>query len=219
MDSHTRDVPEKSRYTPKEELANSLTHGIGTALAIAGLTVLVVLAANKGDAWRVVGFSIYGATLVMLYLASTLYHAVSKPEFKTFFRILDHGAIFLLIAGSYTPLTLVTLRGPWGWTLFGLIWGVAVIGLVTTILFLNAPRWFVSLLYIGMGWMAVIAIKPLIDALPLGGMLLLGAGGLAYTGGVVFYIWEKLPYNHAVWHLFVLAGSIFHYLLMAFYVL
>ncbi|MFH1533171.1 MAG: hemolysin III family protein [Pseudomonadota bacterium] len=208
-----------SRYSLSEEIANSVTHGIGAALAVAALSILVTCAGLFGDAWRVVGFSIYGASLVLLFLFSTLYHAFQNPRLKTVFRVLDHAAIFLLIAGSYTPLTLVTLRGAWGWTLFGVIWGIAVIGIVTTVAFLNAPRWLTALIYVCMGWLAIIAIKPLIAALPTGGMVLLAAGGLSYTGGVVFYVWERLPFNHAVWHLFVLGGAACHYFCMMFYVL
>jgi hemolysin III len=207
------------RYSLSEEIANSVTHGVGAALAVAALAVLVTYAGLFGDAWRVVGFSIYGASLVLLYLFSTLYHAFQNPKVKAVFRVLDHAAIFLLIAGSYTPLTLVTLRGAWGWTLFGVIWAFAVVGIITTVAFLSAPRWLTASIYIVMGWLAVIAIKPLIAALPTGGMVLLAAGGLSYTGGVVFYVWERLPFNHAVWHLFVLGGSACHYFCMMFYVL
>ncbi len=207
------------RYSLSEEIANSVTHGVGAALAVAALAVLVTYAGLFGDAWRVVGFSIYGASLVLLYLFSTLYHAFQNPRVKAVFRVLDHAAIFLLIAGSYTPLTLVTLRGAWGWTLFGVIWAFAIVGIVTTVAFLNAPRWLTASIYVVMGWLAIVAIKPLVAALPTGGMVLLAAGGLSYTGGVVFYVWERLPFNHAVWHLFVLGGSACHYFCMMFYVL
>jgi len=208
-----------SRYSSREELANSITHGTGAALSVAGLAVLVTLAALRGDGWRVVSFAIYGASLVLLYLFSTLYHAARRARLKRFFRVLDHAAIFLLIAGSYTPFTLVTLRGPWGWTIFGLIWACAVAGIVTTVVFLNSPRWVIAGFYIGMGWLAVVAIKPLVLALPLGALVLMFAGGLAYTGGVAFYVWQSLPFNHAIWHLFVLAGSVLHYLCVLLYVL
>jgi len=207
------------RYSLTEEIANSVTHGIGAALAVAALSILVTYAGLFGDTWRVVGFTIYGVSLVLLYLFSTLYHAFQNPRVKAVFRVLDHAAIFLLIAGSYTPLTLVTLRGAWGWTLFGVIWGIAAIGIVTTVAFMNAPKWLTALIYVIMGWLAIVAIKPLVAALPTGGMVLLAAGGLSYTGGVVFYVWERLPFNHAVWHLFVLGGSACHYFCMMFYVL
>lgn len=206
-------------YTLNEEIANSLTHGIGTALSIAGLTVLVTLAGVFGDVWRVVSFSVYGASLVLLYLFSTLYHAFQNEKAKRIFRLFDHAAIYLLIAGSYTPFSLVTLRGPWGWTIFGLIWGCAIAGIVTMVFFMNAPKWVIASFYIIMGWLVVIAIKPLVAAMPTPGLWLIAAGGLAYTGGVAFYVWEKLPYNHAIWHMFVLGGSITHYFAMVLYVL
>ena len=207
------------RYSLPEEIANSVTHGVGAALSVAALSVLVTCAGLFGDAWRVVGFSIYGATLVLLYLFSTLYHAFQNPRVKAVFRVLDHAAIFLLIAGTYTPLSLVTLRGAWGWTMFGVLWGCAVLGIVTTVAFMNAPKWLTAGIYIFMGWLAVIAIKPLVAALPTGGLVLLAAGGLSYTGGVVFYVWDRLPFNHAIWHLFVLGGSACHFFCMMYYVL
>jgi hemolysin III len=210
----------KPRYSVKEEIANSVSHGVGVALAIAALAVLVTLAARQGDPWRIVSFSVYGATLVFLYLASTLYHAFRDERVKAFFRLLDHSAIFLLIAGSYTPFTLVTLRGPWGWTIFGLIWGIGILGLVVSLGYTHrAPRWLLALIYIAMGWLVVIAIKPMLVAMALPGLLLLAAGGLLYTGGTIFYVTERIPYNHAIWHLFVLGGSICHFFCMLFYVL
>jgi len=207
------------RYSPSDELANSLTHAVGVALSVAGLVVLVTCAGLMGDAWRVVSFSVYGSSLVLLYLASTLYHAFRRPGLKLFFRRLDHVAIYLLIAGTYTPFTLVTLRGGWGWTLFGLIWVFALAGIVTTLLFPNRPRWSTAAIYVAMGWVAVIALGPLVAALPAGGLALVVAGGLAYTGGVAFYVRERFPFSHAVWHLFVLGGSIAHFFAVLLYVL
>jgi hemolysin III len=206
-------------YQIKEEIANAVTHGIGAALSVAGLSVLVTLAALNGDAWRVVSFSIYGATLAALFLASTLYHSFQKEKTKRFFRMLDHSAIFFLIAGTYTPFTLVTLRGAWGWTIFGIIWSLAIVGVVIQIFFIDRLKWVSLTLYLGMGWMMVFAIKPLIEAMPSGGMFWIAIGGLSYTSGVVFYVWKKLPFNHAIWHLFVLGGAICHFLAMLFYVL
>ena len=206
------------QYTAGEELANSLTHGVGALLAIGGLAVLVTMAVLNGDVWRVVSCSIYGAAMVVLYAASTLYHAVSPPRLKAAFRVFDHAAIFLLIAGTYTPFTLVSLRGPWGWSLFGTVWGLAVAGIVLEIAF---PRRWPALslvLYIAMGWVVVVATKPLLDALSAGGLVLLLLGGLSYTGGIAFYAWKKLPYGHAVWHLFVLAGTAFHFFAILLYV-
>lgn len=205
--------------TPNEELANVITHGIGAALGIAGLAALVVGAARHGDIWRVVSFSIYGATLVLLYLASVIYHGARSPRAKRFLQFFDHAAIYLLIAGSYTPFTLVSLRGRLGWTVFGLIWGLAIIGILLKAVFFGRLGWLSMTLYLLMGWLVVIAIRPVMDAISLRGMVWLAAGGLAYTLGVVFYAWHQLPYAHTIWHLFVLAGSVFHYFAIFFYVL
>jgi hemolysin III len=208
-----------SVQSPREEVANSLVHGLGAALAVAGLAVLVARSALHGDAWRVVSFSIYGASLVLLYLFSTLYHALPWPRAKAVFHRLDHAAIFLLIAGTYTPLALVTLKGAWGWSLFGVEWGLAAIGIaIKTWLFGRFRRVGVAV-YVGMGWAAIVAIEPLVNAVPVGGLLWILAGGLAYTGGIAFYVWKTLPYHHAVWHLFVLAGSVCHWIGMLLYVL
>lgn len=206
-------------YTPREELANSLTHGLGAALSVAGLVLLVIRAAQHGDAWHVVSTAIFGTTLVLLYAASTLYHSLRGERLKQSLRKFDHAAIFLLIAGSYTPFVLVTLRGPWGWSLFGVVWGLAVAGM--TIKFWLAGRFKLlsTLIYVAMGWLVLVAIKPLVAALPAGGMKLLVAGGLCYTGGAVFYLWKRLPYHHAIWHLFVLGGSACHFVLFYRHVL
>ena len=207
-----------SRYTKGEEIANSLTHGLGAVLSVAGLVVLVVLAAMRGTVWHVVSSAIFGAALVLLYLASTLYHAVQHPQVKPILRMLDHGAILVLIAGTYTPFTLVSLRGPWGWSLFGIIWGLAVMGIVIEASRLRRFRGALIALYVIMGWAVVAATKPMLANVAHGGLWLLLAGGLAYTGGIVFYLWRRLPYNHAIWHLFVLAGSVLHYFAVLFYV-
>lgn len=197
-------------YSRPEELANSLTHGVGAALAAAATAVMVTFAALRGDAWHVVGCAVFGGTLVVLYLASTLYHAVQSPRAKKVLRVLDHAAIFLLIGGSYTPFTLVNLRGAWGWSLFGVVWGLALLGVAiqTTPL----KRWRVAsvALCVIMGWTVVVAGNRLADSVETGGLILLVAGGLAYTGGIAFYAARKLPFHHALWHLFVLAGSAFH---------
>jgi len=209
----------RERYTTGEELANTLIHGIGAALSVAALVVLVTFSALAGDPWRVVSFSIYGSCLVALYLASTFYHAFRSPRLKRIFRVFDHVAIFLLIAGTYTPIALVSLGGSWGWTLFGLIWGLAVFGILLEVFFMDRVRWLTMMTYLGMGWLVVIAVKPVVEALELGALLWLGAGGLFYTGGVVFYLWKKLPYNHAIWHLLVLGGSVCHFFAFLLYVL
>lgn len=201
------------------ERLNSITHLLGAVAAAAGLAVLVVLAARQGDAWKLVSFSIYGTSLFLLYLFSTLYHS-TRGRAKSILQKFDHSAIYLLIAGSYTPFTLVTLRGAWGWTLFGLIWGLAVLGMVVDSLHnKNARRILPIAIYIVMGWLVLIAFKPLTAALPYAGVLWLVAGGLFYTLGIVFYALDKkLRHAHGIWHLFVLAGSICHYLAVLLYV-
>lgn len=207
------------RYSVGEEIANSVTHGLGALLSLAGLIVLLVVARNSGDAWHLATCSIFGVTLILSYLTSTLYHSLPGPRTKELLRRLDHSAIFLLIAGTYTPFMLVNLRGPWGWSLFGAVWGIAVAGvLLKTLAFRHFRRLSVAL-YLLMGWIVVIAIKPLVASLDAGGWQLLLYGGLAYTTGVIFYGWKTLPYNHAVWHLFVLAGSSLHFFAVLFYVI
>ncbi|HQY05181.1 MAG TPA: hemolysin III family protein [Lacunisphaera sp.] len=205
-------------YTAREELANSLTHGLGAVLSVAGLVLLVVFAARHGDAWHVVSTAIFGTTLVLLYTASTLYHSLRGERLKQRLQKFDHAAIFLLIAGTYTPFVLVPLRGPWGWSLFGIVWGLAIVGVALKFWFAGRFKLVSTLIYIGMGWLVVIAIKPLMAALPAGGVKLLVAGGLCYTGGAVFYLWKRLPYHHAVWHLFVLGGSACHWAAVFCYV-
>ena len=207
------------RYSLGEELAHSITHGIGVALSIAGLVLLVTLAATRGDAWHVVSCSIFGTTLVFLYTASTLYHSITHPGAKKVLRVFDHAAIFLLIAGTYTPFTLVTLRGGWGWTLFVIVWGLALVGIIYKITARNRFRFLSVLLYLAMGWLVLIAIEPMVTSMPKPGLILLLAGGLCYTLGVIFYAWKRLPYGHAVWHLFVLAGSICHFFAVLLYVI
>lgn len=208
-----------NRYTLREEIANSVIHGIGAGLSIAALAILVTFAGLFGDPWRVVSFSIYGATLVLLYLASTFYHSFQSPRLKEIFRVLDHSAIFLLIAGTYTPFTLVNLRGVWGWTLFGFIWGLALCGILLEVFFMDRFKALSMTIYVGMGWMVIIAFKPLLSAVPVGGMIWLGVGGLTYTLGVIFYLCKRIPFNHAIWHLFVLGGSVCHFFCILFYVL
>ena len=203
--------------TLKEELANSITHGIGFLLAVVGLVVLVVSASMKGDPYMVVSFTVYGTCMVTLYLASTFYHSFHSPRLKHFLRIFDHCAIYLMIAGTYTPFTLLNLRGPVGWTLFGTIWALAALGIVLK--FWHVARFpiLTPLVYIAMGWLGAIAIKPSIESIPPGGLALLLAGGLTYTIGVIFYALEKMPYNHAIWHLFVLSASAMHFFAIFFY--
>lgn len=200
------------------ERLNGYTHLLGAVAAVTGLVVLVVLAGLRGDPWQVVSFSLYGATLVLLYTSSTLYHSL-RGRAKHIFQKLDHAAIYLLIAGTYTPFTLVTLRGGWGWSLFGVIWGLALLGIALDWRHRKGPRILPLVLYLAMGWLVVIAMVPLWHALPLGGIVWLIAGGVCYTGGVAFYVIdERWAHAHGVWHLFVLAGSVCHYIAVLRYV-
>lgn len=200
------------------ERMNSITHLIGTSLALAGLVVLVVLAGRQGDPWKIVSFSVYGVTLTALYFFSTLYHTVRGASKKVLQKI-DHSAIYLLIAGTYTPFTLVTLRGAWGWSLFGVIWGLALLGIVQDALITRGRRILSVVIYLLMGWLALIAIRPLANALPGAGMAWMLAGGIFYTIGVVFYALDKkISYGHEIFHLFVMAGSACHYLTILVYI-
>ncbi len=207
-----------ARYSPREEIANGLIHGIGILLSIIGLAVLVGFASARGSAVDIVSGSVFGATLIMVYTTSTLYHAVSQPRAKQVLRKLDHIAIFLLIAGTYTPFTLSAIGGHLGWTLFTLIWSLAVLGIVFELTFLRRWTWLAVGLYLVMGWIGIIAVKPLAAALDSGGLALLLAGGAAYTLGVIFYLWRRLPYSHAIWHVFVLIGSALHFLAVLFHI-
>lgn len=209
----------QKQYSLPEEIANSITHGIGAGLSVAGLTLLVALSVLHGDVWRIVSCSIYGVTAVLLYLTSTLYHSFQHPRVKHVFKIMDHSAIYLFIAGTYTPFTLVSLRGAWGWTLFGLIWTLALLGVFFKLFFVYRFNVASTLSYLFMGWLCVIATKEIIMKVPAGGLLLMAAGGLLYTAGVPFYAWKRIPYSHAIWHCFVLAASICHYFAIYFYVL
>ncbi|MBI5380803.1 MAG: hemolysin III family protein [Opitutae bacterium] len=200
-----------SEYTLHEEMVHSITHGIGIVLSVIGLTVLIVLTASRGTAWHVVSTTVFGATLVLLYTSSTLYHGFREEKAKDLMQKLDHAAIYALIAGTYTPFLLVNLRGPWGWSLFGVIWGLAVVGMVLSFWFAGRFRLVTTLVYLGMGWLMVVAIRPLLASVAPSGLWLLLAGGLCYSGGTIFYLWRAMRYHHAVWHGFVLAGSICHF--------
>jgi hemolysin III len=201
-----------------EEIANSVSHGVGMMAALAAAPILIVSAAQRGGAAQIVGASIFAAAMVLLYLTSTLYHALPRNRVKQLFQILDHGAIYLLIAGTYTPFTLGVLRGAWGWTLFGLVWGLALAGIVLkAVAGIQYPRLSTSL-YVAMGWLAVIAIEPLWLHLPALGLFWLLAGGIAYTLGVVFFALDgRIRYSHFVWHLFVLAGTACHFVAVLWY--
>ncbi len=202
-----------------EEVMNAVTHGIGTLLAIVGLVMLTVFAYLYGEIWHILSFSIYGISLVLLYLASTLYHSFTDERLKYRFKILDHSAIYLLIAGTYTPFTLVPLHGELGWTVFSIVWGLAIVGIILKVFFVGRFKVISTMCYILMGWLILLAIKPLIATVETSGVMWLIIGGLFYTFGTVFYLWNRLPYNHAIWHLFVLAGSISHFIAVFFYVL
>lgn len=206
-------------YSFGEELFNSISHGVGTLLAIACCVVAVVFSAFTGDPWKVVSASIYGACMILLFLFSTLYHSLTNPTAKKVFRAFDHLSIFLLIAGSYTPITLVTLRGPLGWTLFGIIWGAAVLGIIFNAISVERFKKFSMVAYVAMGWAALLAIRPLLERVRPAGLLLLIAGGIMYTVGIPFYKKKMIPYMHAVWHLFVLAGALLQFFAIFFYIL
>lgn len=199
-----------------EEIVNSITHGIGALLSIAALVILIIIAGRSGDIWHLVSFSIYGSTLILLYLSSTLYHSFSAPKIKALFARFDHISIFLLIAGTYTPILLISIRGVWGWTLFGIIWGMAVTGAIVRSIYLHRFRKLMVAIYLIMGWMVVVAGKQIYLHLPSVSLTFLILGGVAYSAGVIFYMWRKLPYSHGIWHLFVLAGSILHFFAIYF---
>lgn len=200
------------------ERFNSYTHLTGALLALSGAAVLIALGALRADVWKIVSFSIYGATLVTLYSVSTLYHS-TRGKLKNFFRKLDHNAIYLLIAGTYTPFTLVSLRGPWGWWMFGVVWALALVGIAQEFWLGKRTRRLSLAIYILMGWIALIAVLPLIEALTPAGFAWVAAGGVVYTAGIVFYLYdEKFTHWHGIWHLFVVAGSAIHYFAILLYV-
>jgi hemolysin III len=204
-------------FTVGEEIANTGLHGSGLLLSIAGTVWLVIFATRRGDARHLTAVSIFGATLILVYLASTLYHSLPASSIKWVFGLMDNAAIYLLIAGTYTPFTLGLLRGGWGWSLFGIEWIAAIVGVMMT-MFIHPPIVWLSLsLYLSMGWLILIALRPLRAHLAPRGLLLLVAGGLAYTIGVIFYVYDDLPYYHAVWHTFVLAGSVCHFFAVLLY--
>ena len=202
----------------REELANAVTHGIGLVLSLVGMPVLILAALDRGERATVIGASVFGATLIALYAASTLYHAIPHPTFKQKLRVVDHAAIYLLIAGTYTPFTLGVLRGTWGWTLFGIVWTLAALGVLFKVLFgSGAMAKLSTAIYVAMGWVIIIAIKPLMASMEYAGLMLLVAGGLCYTGGVIFYVDRRRAWTHPVWHLFVMGGSICHYFAVLWY--
>jgi len=206
-----------SRVSVREEIANSISHGLGLVLAVVALPILIVTAMRIGSKRFMVGAAVFGATMILLYLASTLYHSISHEKIKRFCRLFDHSAIFLLIAGTYTPFTLGVLRGTWGWTLLVIVWGLAIAGIVIKALPRTRHSWISMVLYVVMGWLAIVAIKPIWQLVPLPGILLVFAGGLAYTGGLGFFAARRLRYSHFIWHLFVIAGTACHFFAVLWY--
>ncbi|WP_342555436.1 hemolysin III family protein [Paenibacillus sp. FSL R7-0652] len=204
-------------YSRREEVANAVTHGIGAVLSAAALVLLIVFSSMKGTAWHVVSFTIYGITMLMLYTNSTLVHALKEGKAKDLFEFFDHSSIYLFIAGTYTPFLFVAVRGTLGWTLFGIIWGIALAGVIFKAFFTKKFLFMSTIFYIAMGWLIVTAWQPLVVAIPTGGIVLLVAGGLMYTLGTLFYVWRGFPFHHAIWHLFVLAGSILHFFAVIVY--
>ncbi|WP_051775454.1 PAQR family membrane homeostasis protein TrhA [Paenibacillus tyrfis] len=203
----------------KEERANAISHGIGAALSVAALVLLLLHSMQNGTVWHIVSFTVFGVSLILLYVCSTLLHSARKERWVDLFEIMDHSAIYVLIAGTYTPFLLVTIRGPLGWSLFGVVWGIALLGIVFKLFFVKRFNVLSTLFYIAMGWMVMFAFRPLQEQLPAAGIGWLVAGGLLYTVGTIFYLWRKLPYAHTVWHVFVLGGSICHFCSVYFYVL
>ncbi len=202
----------------REELGQSVTHRIGLVLSLIGLPILILVALDRGERAMVIGASVFGATLIALYAASTLYHAIPHPTIKQRLRVVDHAAIYLLIAGTYTPFTLGVLRGTWGWTLFGIVWTLAALGVLFKVVFgSGAMAKLSTAIYVAMGWVIIVAIKPLMASMEYAGLMLLVAGGLCYTGGVIFYVDRRRAWTHPVWHLFVMGGSICHYFAVLWY--
>ena len=206
----------KCTQTIREEIANSITHGLGFGLSIAGLTFLLIYSRLEGDLWRIIAFTVYGATLITLYLVSTLYHSLTNSRAKAIFRRLDHSAIYLLIAGTYTPVILISLRNTWVLYMLPVVWVMAGIGIYVKISYIHRFEKLSLAYYIIMGWMALIAAKPLFDTIPIEAFMWIIIGGVSYTTGVIFYTWNRLPYHHTIWHGFVLLGSLSHFMGMLY---
>lgn len=206
-------------FTKEEEIANAITHGIGALLSIAALVILIVFSSIYGNAWHVVSFTLFGSTMLLMYLSSTMLHSLPAGKGKDLFEIFDHSSIYFFIAGSYTPFLFIAVEGWMGWTIFGVVWGLAIFGTVFKSFFVKRFLVYSTLLYIVMGWLIVFAWQPLVDFLKPNGLLLLVIGGILYTVGAIFYVWRGFKFHHAVWHLFVMAGSALHFFCILFYLL
>src|SRR5699024_3507078 len=206
-------------FSKQEEIAHAITHGIGVLLSIAGLVLLIIFASLEGDVWQIISGIVFGTTMLLMYIASTVVHSLPKGKWKDIFQIFDHSSIYLFIAGTYTPFLLVHLRGDVGWTLFVVIWGIAIVGVVFKIFFVKKFILLSTLFYLFMGWLIVLVWEPLTSIVPSNGITLLMIGGILYSVGAIFFIWRSLPYHHAVWHLFVIAGSAFHFFSIFYYVI
>lgn len=205
-------------FTKREEIAHSITHGIGAILSIAGLVLLIVFSSLSGNPWKIVSVTIFGITMLLMYLSSTIVHSLPVGKWKDIFQIFDHSSIYLFIAGTYTPFLLVHLRSGIGWTLFGVIWGIAIVGIIFKVFFVKRFLILSTIFYILMGWLIVLVWEPLNQTVHNNGIMLLVIGGILYTIGTIFFIWRKIPYHHVIWHLFVLAGSICHFFAIFYYV-
>jgi hemolysin III len=208
-----------AKYTPLEEMINVVSHGLGFALSLAALVFLIIKSSLHGTAIHIVSFTIFGASLIVLYAASTLYHSAKNNKLRARLNVFDHASIFILIAGTYTPYVLVTLNGPWGWALFGITWGLAVLGVILKLFFIGKYAKLSTIMYVLMGWIIVIAFKPLMENLPFEGLMLLISGGVAYTIGALIYSFKRIKLNHAIFHCFVLIGSACHFISIYLYVL
>jgi len=215
----TAKILAKDLYSVGEEIVNALTHGLGALLSVVALTLMIVMSVEHSDFARLISSVIYGSSLVLLYLASTLYHSIRSPRVKRLFQILDHCAIYLLIAGTYTPFMLISLKGTWGYSLLIAIWSLAIFGIIFKAIFHDRFAKVSLFTYLAMGWLCILVGGEMLTKIPIGGLLFLLAGGLAYTFGTIFFVLDRIPYNHAVWHLFVLAGSVFHFFAIYQYVL
>lgn len=212
------DARRRRQYSLGEEISNSVTHGVGALFGVVALTLLVVFAVQEGSGRALAGGIVFGIALVLEYTFSCLYHSFPWPRTKHVFKVLDHAGIYLLIAGSYTPFTLVTLSGSRGWALFAVVWALAIAGISVEAFWVYRPKWLSAVIYLAMGWLVIVTFTPLVAALAAPGLWLLVAGGLAYTLGTVFYVLKRVPYTHMVWHLFVLAGSVCHFLAVLLFV-